>query len=109
MRSESEGYDIQVQTYGLEGLNFRCLLEIIESVLHVVDSHATVDAVKADVGNLRHTLVCTILCLEVADIWSVESEPCSEVVLRNVQYGSPVILGAISHDLRRLSSERSSY
>jgi hypothetical protein len=53
------------KTYGLEGLDFGHLLEIVQAVLHVVDSHATVNTIEAAVRDLRYTLVGAISCFEV--------------------------------------------
>jgi hypothetical protein len=48
------------RAYRLEGLNFGCLLEVVQAILHVVDSHAAIDAIKTTVGYLRHALISAV-------------------------------------------------
>lgn len=52
-------------TYRLEGLYLGGLLEVVQSILHVVYCHAAIDAIETTVGNLRYALVGPIPCFEV--------------------------------------------
>jgi hypothetical protein len=53
------------ETYRLEGLNLGSLLEVVQPILHVIYCHAAVDAIEAAVGNLWHTFVGPVPCLEI--------------------------------------------
>jgi hypothetical protein len=52
-------------THRLESGNLGSLVEIVEPILHIVDCHPTIDAVKAGVGKLWDALVCTVSGFEV--------------------------------------------
>lgn len=80
---------------GLERLDFGRLLEVVESVLHVIDCHAAVDAIKAAVGDLGHPLVGSVPCFEVSarvsdDLIALFSAPS------DLQHSSPVVLGRLA-------------
>lgn len=52
------------ETYGLEGRDLGLLRVVGEAVLHVVDGHAAVGTIEADVGNLGHAVVGAVPGLE---------------------------------------------
>lgn len=79
------------KTDGLKRLDFGRLLEVVQSVLHIVYGHASVYAIKSTVGKLWHTLVSTISCFEVPAILSAEPVAFCRADL-GIQHCSPIVL-----------------
>ena len=57
----------QTKTYWLEGLDLGCLLVVGKTILHIVDGHTAVTALKTKIGFLWNTLVGSVSGAEVKD------------------------------------------